>query len=114
MVTFHCPICNLKTFSEKEEKEHAKTHLNTKPPIIGKPEAQAIKKDVKIQEVKTELKYLDLSKRFLNQDVSILLFNGSMVSGKLTRFSNYDIMLDEKILIPKHALLTMQAANTVI
>jgi sRNA-binding regulator protein Hfq len=112
MTTFHCPICNLKMFSENEEKEHAKTHSKAKliiGPDVKKPEAQTIKKEVKMQEIKKEFKMPDFLKGFLHKEISILLFNGSTISGKLTGYSNYDLMLDEKIMVPKHAMLTVQA-----
>ena len=32
MPNFRCPECNFKTFTEKDEKEHAKTHLKTAQP----------------------------------------------------------------------------------
>ncbi len=103
MPIFHCPICNFKTLTEKEEREHAKTHQKPIQP------AEDIKKP---EEPKKEFKIPDFIKRFLHKTVSIILINGSTISGKLTGFNNYDLMLDDKILIPKHAMLTMQEVET--
>lgn len=96
MPVFHCPVCNHKSFTEKEEKEHAKMHQKSIPPIeVKKPEERK-----------------DFISRFLHKTVSIILINGSTISGKLTGFNNYDLMLDDKILIPKHAMITMQEVET--
>ena len=97
MPTFYCPICNYKSLTEKDEKDHAKTHKNPAEPGVMKPE-----------ELKKEIKIPDFIRRFLHKTVSIILINGSTISGKLTGFNNYDLMLDDKILIPKHSILTMQ------
>jgi sRNA-binding regulator protein Hfq len=100
MPSFYCPICNHKSFTEKDEKEHAKTHQKPGQPIepgIKKPEEQ-----------KKEIKIPNIIIKFLHKNVSIALIDGSKISGKLTEFNNYDLLLDDKILIPKHAMITMQ------
>ncbi len=103
MPAFYCPVCNHKSLTEKEEKEHAKTHnkqsVQPTEPDIKKKEKQ--KKDYSAPD-------LNFIKRFLHKIVSIALINGSTISGRLTGFNAYDLMLDDKILIPKHAMLTMQ------
>lgn len=101
MPTFYCPVCNHKSLTEKEEREHAKTHKSPAEPGVMKPREQ-----------KNEVKIPDFIRRFLHKTVSILLINGSTISGKLTGFNNYDIMLDNKTLIPKHSILTMQEVET--
>jgi sRNA-binding regulator protein Hfq len=110
MPTFHCPICNFKTFSEKDEKEHVKTHQKPAPvqqavqPAIQSAEPTA----KKIEEQKKPFIMPDFIKRFLHKTVSIALIDGSTISGELTGFNNYDLMLDDKILILKHAMMKMQ------
>jgi sRNA-binding regulator protein Hfq len=103
MPNFRCPICNFKTFTEKDEKEHAKTHLKPAPtePAVKKPD-----------EPKKPFIMPDFIKRFLYKTVSITMIDGSMISGQLTGFNNYDLMLDEKILILKHAMMKMQEVET--
>ncbi len=107
MPAFYCPICNYKSLTEKDEKEHAKTHQKpTQPtePDIKKQEKQ--KKDYSVPG-------FNFIKRFLHKNISITLLNGSIISGKLTGFNNYDLMLDDKMLVPKHAMLTMREAEIV-
>lgn len=99
MPIFHCPICNAKSFTEKEEKEHAKTHQ--------KPESKVLESK-KQEEGKREVRNLDFMKRFLKKNVVLTLKDGLTISGILSGFNNYDLMLDDKILIPKHALLMMK------
>src|SRR5450759_3755814 len=106
MPSFHCPICNFKTFSEKDEKEHAKTHQKPAPALSAEPTAK------KIEEPKKPFEMPDFIKRFLHKTVSITLIDGSTISGELTGFNNYDLMLDEKILILKHAMMKMQEVET--
>ena len=101
MPTFYCPVCNYKSFTEKDEKEHAKTHKNPAEAGVMKPEEQ--KKEVKIPNIII---------KFLHKNISITLIDGSTISGKLTEFNNYDLMLDDKILIPKHAMIKMQEVET--
>lgn len=103
MPIFHCPICNAKSFTEKEEKEHAKTHQ--KP--VG-----TVLESKKQEEGKREVRNLDFVKRFLKKNVALTLKDGSTISGILSGFNTYEIMLDEKILIPKHALLIMKEVET--
>ncbi len=103
MPIFHCPVCNHKSFTEKEEKEHAKTHKND-----GK---QIKSEDKKPEEQKKEFKMPDFIKRFLHKTVIITFINGSTVSGELTGFNNYDLMLDDKILVMKHATIMIQEAK---
>jgi len=100
MPTFYCPVCHHKSLTEKEELEHAKTHKKPGQPI--EPEVK------KSEEQKKEIKIPNIIIKFLHKNISITLINGSTISGKLTEFNNYDLMLDDKILIPKHAMLTMQ------
>lgn len=104
MPTFHCPTCNFKSFTEKEEREHAKTHQKpaTTQPAIAEPAAK------KLDEPKKPFIMPDFVKRFLHKKVSITLIDGSTISGELTGFNNYDLMLDEKIMILKHAMMKMQ------
>jgi sRNA-binding regulator protein Hfq len=40
--------------------------------------------------------------------VILTLTDGSTISGTLSGFNNYELMLDEKILVPKHALLFLK------
>lgn len=102
MPIFHCPICNFKTVSEKDEKEHAKTHQKS---VSGQPTEPKAEKP---GEQKKEFKMPEFVKRFLHKTVSITLINGSTISGELTGFNNYELMLDEKTLVPKHAVLFLQ------
>ncbi len=106
MPAFYCPICNHKSLTEKEEREHAKTH-NKQPVQPTQPEVK------KKEEQKKDFRMTDVNfiKRFHHKTVSIMLLNGSTISGKLTGFNNYDLMIDDKILIPKHAVLTMLEAE---
>jgi small nuclear ribonucleoprotein (snRNP)-like protein len=100
MPIFHCPICNFKSFTEKDEKEHAKTHQ--KP---GQPTEPEVKKP---EEQKKEFKIPNIIIKFLLKNVSITLIDGSTISGILTEFNNYDLLIDDKIMIPKHAMMKMQ------
>lgn len=102
MPIFHCPICNFKTLTEREEKEHAATHM--KSVSIPSPAQKAEKP----AEQKKEFKIPEFMKRFLHKNISITLINGSTIAGKLTGFNNYDLMLDEKMLVPKHGILILQ------
>src|SRR5450759_3601295 len=77
-----CPICNFKTFSEKDEKEHAKTHQKPAPALSAEPTAK------KIEEPKKPFEMPDFIKRFLHKTVSITLIDGSTISGELTGFNN--------------------------
>ena len=84
--------------------EHAKTHkkpAKTIEPKVKKPE-----------EAKKEFRIPELIKKFLHKKISITLINGSRISGKLTGFNNYELMLDEKVLIPMHSVLTLQEVET--
>ncbi len=126
MPIFDCPICHYKSFTEKEAKEHyankhkeeeiqpTKTEVKKpeqKKPAPVQPAEPAVKKP---EETKKESKLPDLNfiKRFLYKTVSITLINGSTISGELTGFNNYDLMIDEKIMIPKHAMMKMQEVET--
>jgi sRNA-binding regulator protein Hfq len=102
MPNFRCPECNFKTFTEKDEKEHAKTHLKPAQPAPTEP---AVKKP---DEPKKPFIMPDFVKRFLHKTVSITIIDGSMISGELTGFNNYELLLDEKIMIEKHAMMKMQ------
>ena len=66
----------------------------------------------KLEEPKKPFIMPDFVKRFLHKTVSITMIDGSMISGQLTGFNNYDLMLDEKILILKHAMMKMQEVET--
>jgi sRNA-binding regulator protein Hfq len=116
MPNFRCPVCNFKTFSEKDEKEHAKTHQKTALPT--KPAAQSTSTQPaepatkKPDEPKKPFIMPDFIKRFLHKNVLITMIDGSTISGQLTGFNNYDLMLDEKILILKHAMMKMQEVET--
>ncbi len=104
MPTFYCPVCNFKTFTEKDEKEHAKTHK--KPAQPAEPEVK------KLEEPKKPFIMPDFVKRFLHKNVSITMIDGSTISGELTGFNNYELMIDEKILIEKHAMMKVQEVET--
>ena len=106
MPTFYCPACNFKTFSEKDEKEHAKTH---KKPASTQPTEPEVKKP---EEQKKEFKIPNIIIKFLLKNVSITLIDGSTISGKLTEFNNYDLLINDKIMIPKHAMIKMQEVET--
>lgn len=99
MPIFHCPICNFKSLSEKDEKEHAKTHQKPVSTVL---------ESKKPEEGKRDIRNLDFVKRFLKKNVVLTLKDGITITGILSGFNNYDLMLDEKILIPKHALLIMK------
>lgn len=101
MPIFRCPVCNFKSFTEKDEKEHAKTHQ--------KPAEPAVKK---LEEQKKPFIMPEFIKRFLHKTVSITLIDGSTISGELTGFNNYELMLDDKIMILKHAMMKMQEVET--
>jgi small nuclear ribonucleoprotein (snRNP)-like protein len=100
MPIFRCPVCNFKSFTEKDEKEHAKTHKKSEQPI--EPEVKTL------EEPKKDFKNPNIIINFLFKNVSITLIDGSTISGKLTEFNNYDLLIDEKIMIPKHAIIKMQ------
>lgn len=106
MPIFHCPICNFKTVSEKDEKEHAKTHLKSVSNQPPEPKAE------KPGEQKKEFKMPEFVKKFLHKTISVTLLNSSTISGELTGFNNYELFIDEKILIPKHAVLLLQEVET--
>jgi sRNA-binding regulator protein Hfq len=102
MPIFHCPICNQKFVNERDEKEHAKTHQKTvsvQPIQLTEPKAEKPEKEFKMP---------DFIKRFHHKNVVITLINGNTITGKLTGFNNYDLFLDEKILVLKHGVLTIQ------
>jgi hypothetical protein len=103
MPIFHCPTCNHKSFTEKDEKEHAKTHQ--KP-------VQKIEPEIKKPEEKTKFTIPRFFPRFLDKVVSIVLINSTVITGKITGFNDYEVMLDEKVLIPKHSILTLQEVET--
>ncbi len=50
----------------------------------------------------------DFVKRFLHKNVSITMIDGSTITGELTGFNNYELMINEKILIEKHAMMKVQ------
>jgi sRNA-binding regulator protein Hfq len=106
MPIFHCPICNFKSFTEKEEKEHAKTHTKSVSNLPPEPKAD------KPGEQKKEFKMPDFVKRFLDKKILITLINDSQITGGLTGFNNYELLIDEKLLIQKHAILTVQEVET--
>ncbi len=104
MPIFHCPVCNHKSLTEKEELEHAKTHKKPRRPI--EPDIK------KSEEQKKEFKIPNIIIKFLHKNILITLIDGSTISGKLTEFNNYDLMIDDKIMIPKHAMMKMQEVET--
>ena len=108
MPIFRCPTCNFKSFTEKDEKEHAKTHLKpaASPPAIAEPAAK------KPDEPKKPFIMPDFVKRFLHKNVSITMIDGSTITGELTGFNNYELMINEKILIEKHAMIKVQEVET--
>ncbi len=46
-------------------------------------------------------------KQYLNKDVKIQLINGEVLKGKMTGYNSYDVMIDDKLLLPKHSILYM-------
>ncbi len=120
MPIFHCPVCNHKTLTEKEEREHARTHQ--KSGHTTETEVKKIEEKNKIKPAESEVKKTeeskktfimpDFIKRFLHKNVLITMIDGSTISGQLTGFNNYDLMLDDKILILKHAMMKMQEVET--
>jgi sRNA-binding regulator protein Hfq len=121
MPIFDCPICHYKSFTEQESNEHyvnkhKKEVQPTKPEVKkleeknkSKPAEPAAKKP---DEPKKPFIMPDFVKRFLHKTVSITLIDGSTISGELTGFNNYDLMIDEKIMILKHAMIKMQEVET--
>jgi sRNA-binding regulator protein Hfq len=109
MPNFRCPVCNFKTFSEKDEKEHAKTHQTPAPVQPATQPAEPAAK--KPEEPKKPFIMPDFMKRFLHKTVSITMIDGSKISGELTGFNNYDLMIDDQILVLKHAMMKMQEAE---
>ena len=121
MPIFDCPICHYKSFTEQENNEHyANKHKKEVQPT--KPEVKKLEEKNKIQPAESEVKkpeeqkkpfiMPDFIKRFLHKTVSIALIDGSTISGELTGFNNYDLMIDDKILILKHAMMKMQEVET--
>lgn len=107
------PGCNHKSLTEKDEKEHAKTHQKPAPGQQIEPGVKKIEPGgKKPEEQKKESKIPNIIMKFLHKKVSIILINGSKISGELTEFNNYDMILDNKIMIPKHAMLIMQEVET--
>jgi sRNA-binding regulator protein Hfq len=117
MPIFDCPICHYKSFTEQESNEHyANKHKKPTQPV--EPEVKKVEEKNKIkstepaakkpEEPKKPFIKPDFIKRFLYKNVSITMIDGSTISGQLTGFNNYDLMLDEKILILKHAMMKMQ------
>jgi sRNA-binding regulator protein Hfq len=66
----------------------------------------------KLEEPKKPFIMPDFVKRFLHKNVSITMIDGSTISGELTGFNNYELMIDEKILIEKHAMMKVQEVET--
>jgi sRNA-binding regulator protein Hfq len=121
MPIFDCPICHYKSFTENESNEHyANKHKKeVKPEVKKVEEKNKIKSEEpaepaakKPEEPKKPFIMPDFIKRFLHKTVSITMIDGSTISGQLTGFNNYDMMLDEKILILKHAMMKMQEVET--
>ncbi len=121
MPIFDCPICHYKSFTENESNEHyANKHKKEVQPT--KPEVKKVEEKNKIkptepaakkpEEPKKPFLMPDFIKRFLHKNVLITMIDGSTISGQLTGFNNYDLMLDEKILILKHAMMKMQEVET--
>jgi sRNA-binding regulator protein Hfq len=121
MPIFDCPICHYKSFTEKESNEHyANKHKKTAQPV--EPEIKKPEEKNKIKPAEPEVKKLeepkkpfimpDFVKRFLHKNVSITMIDGSTISGELTGFNNYDLMIDEKVMILKHAMIKMQEVET--
>ena len=50
MPTFYCPVCNFKSFTEKDEKEHAITHKN--PVELGVMKTEEQKKEFVEQQLR--------------------------------------------------------------
>jgi sRNA-binding regulator protein Hfq len=117
MPIFDCPICHYKSFTEKESNEHlANKHKKEVQPT--KLEVKKLEEKNKIKPAELEVKkpeeqrkpfiMPDFIKRFFHKTVSITLIDGSTISGELTGFNNYDLMIDDKIMILKHAMMKMQ------
>jgi sRNA-binding regulator protein Hfq len=114
-MVFHCPICNLKMFTEDEERQHAKTHKQPQvqpqvAPIESKPTPQVSSIEAKRmpEESKKPFKMPEFLGRFLRKKIKVTLLNGSFMERELSGFNNYDIFLDNSIIIPKHAIMTIQ------
>jgi sRNA-binding regulator protein Hfq len=105
MPFFYCPVCNQKFVNEKDEREHSKTHQKT---VSSQPTDRKLEKP---EEPKKDFKIPEFIKRFHHKNVSITLLNGFVITGELTGFNNYDLFIDEKILVPKHGILMMQEAT---
>jgi sRNA-binding regulator protein Hfq len=121
MPIFDCPICHYKSFTEIESNEHYankhKKEIQPKKPEVKKLEEKNKNKPAepevkKLEEPKKPFIMPDFVKRFLHKNVSITMIDGSTISGELTGFNNYDLILDEKILILKHAMMKMQEVET--
>jgi small nuclear ribonucleoprotein (snRNP)-like protein len=121
MPIFDCPICHYKSFTEKESNEHyANKHQKEVQPT--KPEVKKLEEKNKIKPAEPEVKkpeepkkpfiMPDFVKRFLHKNVLITMIDGSTISGELTGFNNYDLMIDEKVMILKHAMIKMQEVET--
>jgi sRNA-binding regulator protein Hfq len=108
MAFFYCPVCNQKFVNERDEREHSKTHNKKVSSQSSQPTGSKAEKPA---EPKKEFKIPEFMKRFLHKNISITLINGSTITGKLTGYTNYDLMLDEKLLVPKHGILMLQEAT---
>ena len=117
MPIFDCPICHYKSFTETESNEHyANKHKKEVQPT--KPEVKKLEEKNKIKPAESEVKkpeeqkkpfiMPDFIKRFLHKTISITMIDGSTITGELTGFNNYELMIDEKILIEKHAMMKVQ------
>jgi len=53
----------------------------------------------------------DIISRLLNSKITVLLENGCCIEGILTETTNYELVLDNNIIILKHAVTTIQLAS---
>ncbi len=102
MVYYYCPVCNQKFSNAREEAEHSKTHRLGEP---GKINPEPVNNNSEPE--KKEFRPLDFMKRYLNKDIEIQLINGEVLKGKMTGYNSYDVMIDGKLLLPKHSILYM-------
>jgi sRNA-binding regulator protein Hfq len=126
MPIFDCPVCHYKSFTETESNEHY-AYKHTKDVQPKKPEVKKLEEKNKIKptptqpaepavkkpdEPKKPFIMPDFVKRFLHKNVSITMIDGSTITGELTGFNNYELMINEKILIEKHAMMKVQEVET--
>ncbi len=102
----------MKFSNAREESEHSKSHRANGEPaarvnnVPAEPASSGPAKNSSEPE-KREFRPLDFMKRYLKKDVEIQLINGKVIKGKMTGYNSYDVMIDDKMLLPKHSILYM-------